>query len=399
MSFKMNSAPASLFNGTDERSNLVACGRMLMKEANGRAVKAVNTGCDFTGDLDNEKYARLNQRTKEKILLFCAKKGAVLDGREAPADFAEFTRRSRDYMRNQAFIATLAGIVTDIIRPMLPYVTSNALGRLAQMVNVPLGRTYEINVQSNDFFVWQDSSWGASRSVPENTLHPAVITLNPKPISCETTVKWYQLVGNDADFGVWLNALTAGLYNKITALWYSTLNAAAANTRYTPSYLQFNSFTSANLNLAVEALMAANNVDASQLMIFGRRPVLATMLPTSTAADAALTYGLGQEWMRNGYLGVIQGVPVFEMRNAMLPGQVNTAGNMVMSDGNAYITARLGDGYAPVYIGIEDGTPITLELNPRETADMTLNVNMTTSIDVKPVFANKIAVIKNVIGG
>jgi hypothetical protein len=28
---------------------------------------------------------------------------------------------------------------------------------------------------------------------------------------------------------------------------------------------------------------------------------------------------------------------------------------------------------------------------------MTLNVNMTASVDVKPVFANKIAVLKNVI--
>lgn len=397
MSYKMNSAPVSLFEGTDERSNLIACGRMLMKEANGRATKAVNRGSDFTGELENEKYARLNQRTKEKVLLFCAKKGALLDGREAPSTYEEFSKRSRDFAKNQAFIATLSGIVTDIVRPMLPYVTSNALGRLAQMVNVPLGHTYEINVQSNDFFVWQDSSWGASRSVPENTLYPAVITLNPQPISCETTVKWYQLVGNDADFGLWLNALTAGLYNKITAMWYGALRAAANSTYFTPSYLQFNGFTSANLNNAVELMMAASNVDASQLMIFGRRTVLAAMLPTGTAQDAGLTYGLGAEWMRNGYLGTIQGVPSFEMRNAMLPGQVNTTGNMIMSDTDAYITARLGDGYAPIYIGIEDGTPITLELTPRETADMTLNVNMTTSIDVKPVFANKIAVLKNVI--
>lgn len=397
MSFKMNSAPVTLFEGNDERSKLVACGRILMKEANGRAVKAFNQGSEFTGELDTEKYARLNQGTKEAILLFCAKKGSAYDGREAPATYEEFSKRSRDYYKNQAFIHTLSGIVTDIVRPMLPYVTSNALGRLAQMIPVPLGRTHEIVVESNDFFVWQDSSWGASRSVPENTLYPATITLNPRPISCEATAKWYQLVANDADFGLWLNALTAGLYNKITALWYAALRAASTNTYYTPSYLTASGFTSANLSTIVEAVMAANNVDANQLMIFGRRPVLSAMLPTGTAQDAGLTYGLGLEWMRNGYLGTIQGVPTFEMRNAMLPGQVNTTGNMIMQDTDAYIIARAGAGYAPIYIGIEDGTPITMELEPHETADMTLNVNMTASLDVKPVFASKIGVITNVI--
>lgn len=397
MSFKMNSAPMTLFEGKDERSNLVAAGRILMREANGRVMKVMKNGAEYTGTFDDDKYARMNQQAKEKILLFCAKRGSVLDGREAPTNYEEFLSRSHDYLTNQAFIKTLAGIVTDIVRPMVPYVLNNAMGRLARMINVPMGKTAEIQVQSNDFFVWQDSSWGASRSVPENTLYPAVVTLNPRPISGEATVKWYQLVGNDADFGVWLNALIKGLYNKITAKWYAALLAGATNTKYTPSYLVTTGFTSANLNTIVEALCAANDVNADQIMIFGRRPVLAKLLPTSTAADAALTYGLGLEWMRNGYLGVVQGIPVFEMRNAMLPGQVNAGGGMIMNDTHAYLAARVGEGYAPIYIGMEEGTPITLELEPHETADMTLNVNMTASIDVKPVFASKMGLIKNVI--
>lgn len=207
MSFKMNSAPMSLFEGKDERSNLIAAGRIVMREANGRAMKLLKNGSEFTGSFDDEKYAKYSQNTKKSILLFCAKRGSVLDGREAPDSYDEFVTRSHDYYTNQAFIKTLSGIVTDIVRPMVPYVLNNALGRLAQMVNVPLGKTAEIDVTSNDFFVWQDTSWGASRSVPENTLYTATITLNPKPISGEATAKWYQLVGNDADFGMWLNAL------------------------------------------------------------------------------------------------------------------------------------------------------------------------------------------------
>ena len=66
---------------------------------------------------------------------------------------------------------------------------------------------------------------------------------------------------------------------------------------------------------------------------------------------------------------------------------------LVINDSKIYIAASKGNGYAPIYIGMEDGSPITLEMEPHETADMTLNVNVTASLDVKAVFGTKLAVI------
>lgn len=394
MRITLNSAPMSLYEGNDERSKLIACGRMLMAEANGKTLNRVRNNNDYSERMDGASYATMNEKTKQKIVMFCAEKAASYDGREKPANYEEFLTRNRDYFKNSVFIHTLAGIVEDIVRPMLPYVISNAMGELGQMVNVPRGQTYEIDIQSNDVFVFQDSSWGATRSVPENTLYANTVTLNPQPIAASATAKWYQLVGNDADFGLWLNAITAGLYSKIMAKWYSALNTAAQNAPYTPSYLQFNSFSSANLNAAAELVSAVNHVRVSDLMLFGRRPKLATLLPTGTAQDAALTYGLGAEWMRNGYLGTIQGIPTFEMENAIVPGTQNTTGQLVINDTNVYVAARAGRGYAPIYVGIEEGTPMTLEFKPAETADMSMNVHVISALDVKPVFASKIAIIK-----
>jgi hypothetical protein len=340
-----------------------------------------------------DEYSKVNEATRNKIMLFCAERADNIEGREKPEDYQAFLSRSRDYAKNPTFLRTLAGIVRDIVKPMLPYVVSNALDELAQMVNVPFGQTYEITVGSNDIFLFQDSSWGASRSVPENTLYDYPITLNPSPRSCSATAKWYQLVGNDADFGLWLNAIYAGLYSKIMALWNSAMTAAAANTFFVPSYLTFGSFTSANFNNAVELVSAVNHVPVSGLIAYGRRPVLAKALPTSTAQDAALTYMLGREWMDNGYMGTIQGVRSFALTNAMVPGTQNTTGGLVINDSKIYIAASKGNGYAPIYIGFEDGSPITLEMEPHETADMTLNVNVTASLDVKAVFGTKLAVI------
>lgn len=394
MKLSLNSVPASMLTGgSDEREKLVALGRVLMIEANGRAYNKIRKNQAYNERMTADKYSEVNEATRNKIMLFCAERADNIEGREKPEDYKAFLARSRDYYRNPTFLRTLSGIVQDIVRPALPYVVSNALDELAQMVNVPFGQTYEVTVASNDIFLFQDSSWGASRSVPENTLYDYPITLNPSPRSCSATAKWYQLVGNDADFGLWLNAIYAGLYSKIMAMWNGAMTAAASNTFFVPSYLKFASFTSANFNSAVELVSAANHVPVNGLIAYGRRPVLAKALPTSTAQDAALTYMLGREWMDNGYMGTIQGVRSFAFDNAMVPGTQNTTGGLVINDSKIYIAASKGNGYAPIYIGFEDGSPIVLEMEPHETADMTLNVNVTASLDVKAVFGTKLAVI------
>lgn len=397
MKLTLNSVPASMLTGgSDERSKLVCLARLLMKESNGRAFNKIRKNSAYTEMLDSEEYAKVNEGTKQKIILYCADRADIVEGREKNADYQEFLKHSIDYRKNQTFLRTLAGIVQDTVRPMLPYVMSNVLDELGQMVNVPFGQTYEIDVASNEIFVFQDSSWGASRSVPENTLHSYPITLNPKPYTAAATAKWYQLVGNDSDFGLWLNAIYAGLYSKIMALWNGAMTAAAANNFFTPAFLRFNSFTSDNFNNAVELVSSVNHVPTDRLLVYGRRPTLAKMLPTGTAQDAALTYMLGGEWMRNGYMGTIQGVRAFELFNAVVPGTQNTTGSLVLNGSVAYIAAAKGNGYAPIYIGFEDDAPITLEFEPRETADMTMNVNVTVSMDVKAVFGTKLAVISNI---
>ena len=393
MKLSLNSVPASMLTGGDDREKLVALGRVLMMEANGKEYNKIRKNQNYTARMNADEYAKVNEGTRNKIMLFCAERADAIEGREKNDDYAVFLSRARDYYKNPTFLRTLAGIVQDIVRPMLPYVTSNALDELAQTVNVPFGQTYEITVASNDIFMFQDSSWGASRSVPENTLYDYPITLNPSPRSCSATAKWYQLVGNDADFGMWLNAIYAGLYSKIMAMWNGAMTSAANGTFFVPSYLKFASFTSANFNSAVELVSTVNHVPVSGLVAYGRRPVLAKALPTGTAQDAALTYMLGREWMDNGYMGAIQGVRSFALTNAMIPGTQNTTGGLVISDSKIYLAASRGNGYAPIYVGFEDGAPITLEFEPHEVADMTLNVNVTASIDVKAVFGTKLAVI------
>ena len=85
------------------------------------------------------------------------------------------------------------------------------------------------------------------------------------------------------------------------------------------------------------------------------------------------------------------GVRLMPIENAIVPGTQNTTVTEIVPADKIWLFAM--SGYRPVYIGIEEGTPITIELDPSTTADMTIDVMVSLSIDAVPVMASKCAVI------
>lgn len=405
MSLKLNSFPVDQLKvvddgqkvGTISRSELIATGRLLALEYNGRATNSIHKCQDYTPKLDADSYAKLSAGHRKKLLMFCAAQAYAIQGKAAPERY-EQVKGDLSLCRNSAFLATLAGIVQEVITPVLPYVISNVGGRLMESTTVPLGQTKEVTVHSNDWFVFEDSSWGASRSASLNHLYDDTVTLNPRPYSCRVQIKWFQLVANDEDIGYFYNAIMAGYYNRIMANFVQAVTTLATDAQYVPSYLKFTTYNSANWGNAVVGVSAANRLPRSQLVAYGEYRALQQVLPSGTPSDAALTYGLGQEWMRNGFLGVAGGVPLFEVEQALLPGTVNTTGQMMFPKDLLIIAGRAGAAYAPVYTAFADGTPLVVEMNPRETGDMSIYIDCTAVMDTKIVMGSKIAVITNVGG-
>ena len=225
-------------------------------------------------------YKELNEKVQKNLLLFCAKVSDKLEGKESPETMEEFRKNQRGYFTNPIFLRTLAGIVTDIVTPVLPATFSDAMDWLAQTVYAPLGKTYEIDVQSNDIFLFEDDSWGASRSKPSNYLYAKTLTMNPTLRTAKATWKWYQLAGNDADLGRTFNAISAGMYSKITALWVNALVAASTNTMYTPTNMQF-TFSNTNWVTAAKRVAMLNGTGVSNVMAFGDLLALSHVLPSS----------------------------------------------------------------------------------------------------------------------
>lgn len=399
-SLKLNNAPASLFIGSssDERKDLVAGGRLLLSEAHGRKAAEVR-GEKFETRLNDAKYQETNEKLTQRTMLFCAKIAAAAKGEDAPADYAEFLKGGRKWASDPNFLRCLQGITSEVIAPLLPYTTSNALGALAFVDKVGIGQTYEVNVLSNDIFLFQDSAWGASRSVPKNYLYSKSIAINPKPRTAAAKIKWYQLVGNEqggADIGRYYLALAGGSNNKILALWNAAMTAGVSNAAFVPSYLKKTGYSTANWIALAKAVSQANGLPRESIIAYGDWAALSKVLPFGTAQDAALTMQLGNEWFSKGFMGTCMGVPLAPIQNAYVAGTVNSAlPTEMLSASTIYMLPRAGEGFAPVYIIFEDD-PIVLEMTPEQTGDMTIDVNMTISVEAKGVFSGKVGCISSI---
>lgn len=209
MSLMLNSFPVDQLKVADDgqkvgdisRSELIATGRLLTLEYNGRATNAIRNNADYKSRFEQDtQYAALASGHRKKLLMFCAARAYAVQGKPAPEN-VEQVKNDRSLCKNSTFLATLAGIVQEIITPVLPYVISNVAGRLMESTTVPLGQTKEVTVHSNDWFVFEDSSWGASRSASLNHLYDETVTLNPRPYSCRVQIKWFDLIANDKDIG------------------------------------------------------------------------------------------------------------------------------------------------------------------------------------------------------
>ena len=221
--------------------------------------------------------------------------------------------------------------------------------------------------------------------------------MNPTPRTARASVKWYQMVGNNADLGALMNSINAGMANKIVALWNGAMVKAQSNGMI-PSGATFTTFTSANWVKAVKAVHKMSSF--RDVIAFGDLEALMKVLPAGNSngasinLDAALTELLGAEWARYGYIGEYLGARLMPLDNVVVPGTQNTTVTDLLPN-NVIWFAGAGSK-RPVYLCFEDGTPITLDIAPSDTGDMTLDLTVTVSLAAAPVFADKLAVMTGV---
>lgn len=396
----LNSVSNEVFaiNGNDQREDIVAKGRVLFYEhaLKGKmallSAKGQNTTVQRT--MNDRGYKQLNEQFQRESLLYAAKLACASTGKKAPESWEEFKRNGGEYYGNARFYAVLQGIWQEVIIPILPAVYSEALSDFAETVEIELGQTYAVSIGSNDIPVFQDSSWGASRSVPRNRFYSRDYTLNPTPKSCWITSKWMQLVGTNMDFGVFFANMVAGLYAKTMGMWNEAMNTATEDTSLIPTNLNF-TFNNQNWVKGANKIAALNNTTISDVFATGGTVALSKVLPntvtgsTNVNMDAAIATLLGADYTKAGYLGQFMAVRLMPMRDVIIPGTQNTTVETMLSENDIWMLA--GNGRKPLTIGYTSGTPISIEMDPTRTGDFEIGLNLTIALDSVATFASKIA--------
>lgn len=395
----LNSVSNEVFaiNGNDQREDIVAKGRVLFYEhaLKGKmailSAKGQNTPVQRT--MNDRGYKQLNEQFQRESLLYAAKLACASTGKKAPESWEEFKRNGGEYYGNARFYAVLQGIWQEVIIPILPAVYSEALSDFAETVEIELGQTYAVSIGSNDIPVFQDSSWGASRSVPRNRFYSRDYTLNPTPKSCWIIAKWMQLVGTNMDFGVFFANMVAGMYAKTMGMWNEAMTTATEDTSLIPTNLNF-TFNNQNWVKGANKIAALNNTTISDVFATGGTVALSKVLPntvtgsTNVNMDAAIATLLGADYTKAGYLGEFMAVRLMPMRDVIIPGTQNTTVETMLSENDIWMLA--GNGRKPLTIGYTSGTPISIEMDPTRAADFEIGINLTIALDSVATFASKI---------
>lgn len=383
-------------SNTISRNSVVASGRLVLTEKMGRNLSFAGEKYESRLKARGIEYRDAMEAHRNNLLLFCAARANAEVGKEAPTTVKEVKENALAYSKNDTFIKTLMSITSDVITPLFADTYSDIGARgLVSFVNVPLGGTFQLDVKSNDTFIFEDSSWGASRSTSKNYLYGKTLTFNPKPYSCNATIKFYQdLVTGDV--GDYYASIMRGLWNKVYALAINSFTAGAADPRYIPSGLIAASYTTENFIRIKELVAAANGVATADLIAIGGAVPLSKILPVDGLGGAitGLQYGLGEKWFEQGYLPMAAEIQLMKIPPVIVAGTQNTTVQTIDLGDDIYIIARANNGYAPVVGAMAEGSPITLERGAESTADFTIDINITLVADIKAIFASKVGVIQ-----
>lgn len=388
---------------TKERNEIISEGRKLFYEHARKGQRALykamqRSDAPDTGDgLNAGQYQKLNELFRKEHLLYAAKRCCAISGKNAPESFEEFRKQGMNFAQNEMFYKVLQGVYEDIVNPILPAVYSEAVDVFADVVEVGFGETAQITIGSNDIPIFQDSAWGASRSVPANRFYARDFTLNPQPKTAEIRVKWHQLVGNGFDFGELMANIVAGLYAKTMGLWSAMMTAAANNQTLIPSGMKY-SFTALNWARATNKMMAVNNIGKENIIAFGNLVALAKVLPnestgtTNVTMDAALATLLGRDYVGRGYLGEYMGVSLRPLRDAVVPGTQNTSVTTILDEHSIWMLAT--NRRKPATIAYNSATPISIGIEPLNSgSSFEMGINLTIALDMVATFAAREALI------
>lgn len=387
----------------DKRKDMISRGKVLVLEQAGRAHndalrKANRQVVDFQSNIGGDTaFAAEKNEWVDDVLCFCADRALAVEGLSADRnDRSTFTdiRLAKDPI----FLKTLAGIVSDIQYSITPPIINELVGEMCSVMSIPKGKTGEIEITSNAVFKWYDSTWTSLRSVPQDQLYNNCITLNPTPKATRARINFYQMRSNSGSLVDTLAAISGGFAAMVMEKFSTAFLAAAANAKYVPASRKATSYSDNNWATVTRNVAAANRVKRDALIAYGDFLALRKVLPDNATLAPAIMTLLGDEYYKNGFLFSHDGVRMYELSSAVTPETINTTMDSPFPTDEIVIAARANSRYAPMVMGIEEGSEANIDLTPDANVLATgwIQILATTSLEIAPAFCSAIGVIEKV---
>ena len=276
-------------------------------------------------------------------------------------------------------------VVESVLTTITPAVTSLFTGMYNEVRNIAWGDTAEFDVESNEIFQVNRSAEGISFG-GEQKKYRYTKTINPEPLNITFSTDWYRVAAGKEDFGLNYFRAAQGFANYFTVQAYNRLYAMA---QQVPASYRYTGFTTENIDLAVMAVEGANS--GAQASIIGTLPALREVLPSNDF----LKMGVGEEWVKVGYVGEHAGAPVVKIDNILNPVTVNsntTSGTPSFMFYNNVLFILPFVGHKPVKTVFE-GDLFNITRTAIETDDKTERASLTYRAGVDYVYDTVMALI------
>jgi len=206
----------------------------------------------------------------------------------------------------------VSNVISAVLTPTFPAVTSNFFDMLVETRNGAIGETFAFDLPSNEVYQWHRGARG-SRSFAHDMREPDTLVLNPAPIGTTFDIPWVRFARGEYNLAEEMLAAMLGFGADRLGTFVNVLAPASATLVGTPYHAP--SFTTDNFRSVASYVEIAGG-NRSQVFCIGTKIALGRILP-----DGAMNlFALSEDTVRIGRLSMFSGVPLVEIGNAFVPG-------------------------------------------------------------------------------
>lgn len=363
--------------------------RLLAVETVGRSLDAhrkANNLEGYSSRLDDKTFRKMSIETHKKfkeILLdiYCKEYNMRNNGSLVLDDTV---------MKDEKVTKMISKFLSIIVAPSYYSVMSDAYDLFVKVVTAERGKAAVVDIMSTEVIRFEDTATGSEMTTGLQHIYNGSMSILPQPKTANVEIKYRHLIENPNMIAQVYAALFKGLQAYVMGRFGKALKLLKENTDTNGATAVYDGIQ--NDLTAVEFVSTLNNVPVNRVARVGTRIALNKLVPNGTSIDAGLAMGLGEEWFKNGYIGTINRVPSIAITNAFTPGTQFTKDAKYVIDSDALYYIPMA-GESIMYMAIEEGSPMTIEIDPRQTKDGTYVMNVTTRMALEIVLGRLTAVV------